>query len=85
MVARLRARQLIRESGKVAQLCGTIHDSIVCDAPKENYLLIGKLLQQAVEEVPMFCKKLWNYEFTLPLKCEVSYGVNKTDMKELVF
>lgn len=85
MVARLRARQLIRESGKVAQLCGTIHDSIVVDTPKENSVTIGKLLQQSIEEVPMFCKKLWNYDFSLPLKCEISFGKNKTDMEEYAF
>lgn len=85
MVARLRARQLIRESGEVAQLCGTIHDSIVVDTPKENSVTIGKLLQQSIEEVPMFCKKLWNYDFSLPLKCEISFGKNKTDMEEYAF
>lgn len=84
MVARLRARQLIRESGKVAQLCGTIHDSIVVDTPKENVYNIGGILKQAVEDVPQYCQKLWGYDFSLPLKCEVSYGKNKTDMKELI-
>lgn len=85
LVARLRARQLIRESGKVAQLCGTIHDSIVVDTPEENVYNIGGILKQAVEDVPQYCQKLWGYTFSLPLKCEVSYGKNKTDMKELVF
>lgn len=81
MVARLRAAQLIGTQGK---LCGTIHDSIVCDAPDERVIEIGKLLKQSIEEVPSFCKKLWDYNFTLPLKCELGYGKNKTDMKELV-
>jgi DNA polymerase I len=84
MLARLRASQLLKLSGGSYQLCGTIHDSIVVDTPEENVYNIGKLLKQAIEEVPSYCKKLWDYDFSLPLKCEVSYGPNKTDMQELV-
>lgn len=84
MLARLRASQLLKLSGGSCQLCGTIHDSIVVDTPEENVYNIGKLLKQAIEEVPSYCKKLWDYDFSLPLKCEVSYGPNKTDMQELV-
>lgn len=84
MLARLSASQLLKLSGGSYQLCGTIHDSIVVDTPEENVYNIGKLLKQAIEEVPPYCKKLWDYDFSLPLKCEVSYGPNKTDMQELV-
>jgi len=85
MLARLRASQLIGKTGPTgASLCGTIHDSIVVDTQEENVYNIGMLLKQAIEEVPLYCKKLWDYNFTLPLKCEVSYGPNKTDMQELV-
>ena len=86
MLARLRASQLLHQGGiREAKLCGTIHDSIVSEAPSDLVLVVGKILKQAVEEVPAFCKQIWGYDFTLPLKCEVSYGPNKTDMKELVF
>lgn len=87
MLARLRANQLLQEFGGECGLCGTIHDSIVIDVDSdmENVYNIGKLLKQAVEEVPSLCKKVWDYDFSLPLKCEIAYGMNKTDMTEMCF
>ena len=84
MLARLEANKLLVASGIEAPFIGTIHDSIVVDTPEENVYNIGKLLKQAVEEVPSLCKKVWDYEFSLPLKCEIAYGPNKTDMTELI-
>lgn len=85
MLARLEANRLLVASGIEAAFIGTIHDSIVVDTPEENVYNIGKLLKQAVEEVPSLCKKVWDYEFSLPLKCEIAYGMNKTDMTEMYF
>lgn len=78
-LARVRCNQLIRESGLEAKLVGTVHDSIVCDAPSENVEAVARLLKQSVEEVPQYVKRLFNYEFTLPLTCEISSGPNKKD------
>jgi len=83
MLARLEARKLLKASGLKADLVGSIHDSIICDAPTENVMQVGKLLLQAVESVPMLCKKVWNYDFSLPLTGEVSYGPNKKDLEDL--
>lgn len=86
-LARLRANQLLEESGleDKAQLVCTIHDSIVADvdnAPEIVYT-ISKLLKQAVEEVPKLCKEIWGYDFALPLTCEIQVGPNKADMEEI--
>jgi DNA polymerase I-like protein with 3'-5' exonuclease and polymerase domains len=83
LLARLRAKQLLQEY-PLALLCGTIHDSIVVDCPSEMCYTIRDILKQSVEQVPEYCKKIWNYNFSLPLKCEISYGPNKTDMKEFI-
>jgi len=84
MLARLRASQLLNQGGLgEAKLCGTIHDSIVCEAPSKNVKEVGQILNQAVSEVPDFCKRIWNYDFSLPLKSVATYGPNKTDMVEL--
>lgn len=84
MLARLRARQLLTLRGGTARLVGTIHDSIVIDVDnnEETMYNIRDILKQAVEEVPAYCKKVWDYDFSLPLKCEIQWGPNKTDMKE---
>lgn len=85
MLARLRASQLIQEHLQADRilLCGTIHDSIVVDCPNDLCYTVGRILKQSVEEVPAYCRRIWGYDFKLPLTCEVSYGMNKTDMKEL--
>ena len=85
MLARLRADQLIRESELEALLISTIHDSIVADVPEENVESIGRLLNQAVEDVPQLCLQTFGYPFSLPLTAEVQYGPNKLDMKDLTF
>jgi len=84
MLARLRASQLLSEAGIEAALIGTIHDSIVCDAPSKNVLPVAKILSQSIAEVPGYCKRVWGYAFSLPLTSEVSIGKNKTDMEVLV-
>ena len=83
MLARLRAAQLFTLHGGSVKLCGTIHDSIVVDCPDEMCYTVRDILKQSVEEVPDYCRKIWGYDFSLPLKCEISVGSNKTDMKEI--
>lgn len=83
MLARLRARRLIMDSGIEAQLISTIHDSIVVDTPAKNVYNISKILKQSIEEVPSLCNKVFGYEFKLPLTCEIQAGPNKKQMEEV--
>jgi DNA polymerase-1 len=85
MLARLEARRRLREAAIVCDLISTIHDSIVADTPSENVELVGKILFDSIEAVPALCKKVFDYDFSLPLTSEVQYGMNKKDMKELTF
>lgn len=85
MLARLRARQLLRESGLSALLISTIHDSIVADCPAWEVDRCGRILNQAVEDVPRLCKLTFGYDFKLPLTAEVQVGANKQQMKDLTF
>jgi DNA polymerase I len=83
MLARLQARRLLRESGVEALLISTIHDSIVADTPFDNVEVVGRILRQAVEDVPKLCEQVFGYAFSLPLTAEVQFGPNKKEMKEL--
>lgn len=85
MLARLQAAKYLRESGLEGLLISTIHDSIVADAPSKNVEAIGRLLNQAIEDVPKLCKQVFGYEFSLPLTAEIQYGPNKKDMQDLTF
>jgi DNA polymerase I len=83
MLARLQARKLLRESGMEALMISTIHDSLVLDTPEKNVYNICTLLKQAIEDVPKLCKQVFDYEFKLPLTCELQAGPNKLEMKEI--
>jgi DNA polymerase I-like protein with 3'-5' exonuclease and polymerase domains len=85
MLARLRCNQLLQQSGAKALLVGTIHDSIVIDCPSSEVQLVGQILKEAIESVPKYVKEIWEYDFKLPLTCEISFGPNKYDQKELLF
>lgn len=83
LLARLEVAHRLREANIVALLLSTIHDSIVVDTPSENVVAVARLLKDSIEAVPSLCKKVWKYDFSLPLTCEVSAGMNKKDMKIL--
>lgn len=85
MLARLEANKRLKESGLEGLLISTIHDSIVVDAPSKNVEPIAHILKDSIEYVPTLCRQVFNYEFKLPLTCEVQYGPNKKDMEELKF
>lgn len=84
MLARLEARKRLREAGIECLLISTIHDSIVADTPKQNVEQVGRILFDSIEAVPGLCKKVFDYDFSLPLTSEVQYGPNKKDMKDLI-
>jgi DNA polymerase-1 len=85
MLARLQAAKYLRTRGLRSLLISTIHDSIVADCPENEVEAVGRILNQAVEDVPMLCKQVYGYDFTLPMTAEVQYGPNKKQMKDLTF
>ena len=85
MLARLEANKRLKASGLEYKLVSTIHDSIVVDTPEENWYTISMVLKDCVEAVPTLCKQIWDYDFALPLTCEVQRGMNKKDMEDVVF
>jgi DNA polymerase-1 len=85
MLARLQARKLMQQKQLRSLLISTIHDSIVADCPDDEVETMGRILNQAVEDVPRLCKQVFDYEFSLPMTAEVQYGPNKKEMKDLIF
>lgn len=84
MLARLEARKRLREAGIMALLISTIHDSIIADTEAKNVEVVGKILLESIESVPLLCKKVFGYDFSLPLTAEVQFGKNKKEMSDLV-
>jgi DNA polymerase I-like protein with 3'-5' exonuclease and polymerase domains len=85
MLARLEANKRLKASGLEFKLISTIHDSIVADCPEHSYRAVGRILYDSIEAVPALCKQVFDYDFSLPLTSEVQYGMNKKEMKEMMF
>lgn len=85
MLARLQAARSFREARLRSILIGTIHDSIIADALGDEVDDVGRILGRSVEDIPRLCRKVFGYEFKLPLKAEIQIGMNKKEMKDLVF
>jgi DNA polymerase I-like protein with 3'-5' exonuclease and polymerase domains len=85
MLARIEFMKNFLASELEGYFVQTIHDSIVVDTPSKNVYNISVMLKDAVEKVPELCKTEWDYDFTLPLNCEILVGPNKKDLKEYNF
>lgn len=85
LLARLECAKRLRLSTlRDVLLVSTIHDSIVVDTKVENLYNVYKILKDSIEAVPSLCKQVWDYDFTLPLTCEIAGGPNKKDMLTII-
>lgn len=83
-IARIEFFKTFRASGLTGEFISTVHDSLVVDTEDGNVYNISCLLKNAIEKVPELCKIHFDYEFSLPLGCEIQVGPNKFHMKELI-
>ena len=82
MLARISAHNRIRKSGINAIPVMTVHDSIVydvLDTSKEAWYNIGRILKEAVNDVPLNFRRLFEVEFDLPLDAEIQVGTTLGD------
>lgn len=84
MLARLRAKQRLRETNVKALMVSTVHDSIVVDTPSDNVEIVAKILFESIQDVPRLVREVWGYDFKLPLTSELQIGNNKLDMQPYV-
>jgi len=83
MLARIEFWKRFKASGLEGKFIQTIHDSLVVDTPEKNVYTVGMMLKESVEAVPDLCRQHFNYNFSLPMNCEIQVGKNKKDLKEL--
>lgn len=85
MLARIEFFRRLQESGLEAKFICTIHDSLVVDTPEKNWYTISVMLKDSIEAVPDLCRKHFQYDFSLPMWCEIQVGPNKLHMEEVKF
>jgi DNA polymerase I len=84
-LARVEFYKRLQQSNLPGEFICTIHDSLVVDVPDEMCYTIKYMLRDSIEAVPALCKEWFDYEFSLPVWCEVQAGPNKRDMEEVIF
>lgn len=84
-LARVEAFNRFKQSGLEGEFICTVHDSLVFDTPSKNCYNIGMLLKDSIEYTPTLCKQWFDYDFSLPIWCEIQVGPNKFDMTEFKF
>ena len=90
MIGRISFFRRFKASNLTGKLVSTIHDSLVVDAPcetldklDENCYNICMMLKSCIEDIPMNFERLFGVKFNLPMRCEISYGLNKKDREVL--
>lgn len=61
----------------------TIHDSMIVDAPEAYVEPLTRMFHEVFRDIPANIKKLFGYEWRVPLTCEVKMGKNLKDMHEV--
>ena len=64
-----------------AVLISSVHDSIVVDSPSKWLPQIAQMFHEVFRDLQPNIKKLFGYDWKVPLACEVKYGPN---MKEMI-
>ena len=82
MMARLMAYKRIKALDIPCDFVSTVHDSIVVDTHKAHLEQLKDIFNQVFADIPSQIKKVFGYEWTVPMECESKYGMNMKDMRK---
>lgn len=71
--------------GKYVKLMQTVHDSVLADAPTELTQPLANLYHEVFKDIPANIKKIFGYNWHVPLECETYCGKNQKDTQEIKF
>lgn len=83
MIARISAFNRLKRLGWPVLLISTVHDSIVVDCPDDYVQRVTDLFYDVFADLIDNIKRLFGYNWTVPLHCECKAGPNMKDMKEV--
>lgn len=66
-------------------LVSTVHDSILCDAPKAYIEPLTAMFHEVFRDLPKNIKNIFGYDWKVPLACEVKAGMDMKNMKEIKY
>lgn len=82
-LARISFARRLWERGWPVIMISTVHDSIVVDAPPEWVQAVVDLFHQVFDDLIANIKRVWKYDWVVPLDCECKYGPNMKDMQKI--
>jgi hypothetical protein len=80
MLARLSAKRRIQAAGIPCDWISTIHDSIGLDTHEKYLQPLKEIFDGVFLDLPANIKKLFGYEWVVPMTCESKYGHNLKEM-----
>lgn len=81
-IARVSAFRRFKDQRIEGVLISTIHDSIVADVESHEVERTCQLFHDVFEAIPLNFKRVFDVEFDLPTRCEISYGPDKFNLIE---
>lgn len=84
MIARISFTNRLQKLGWPVLLISTVHDSIVVDCPDEYIHRVAKLFYDVFDDLQGNIKKLFGYDWKVPLDCECKFGPKMNGMKKLL-
>ncbi len=82
-IARISAYRRIRAKNLPVKWLSTVHDDIKTDCPTPYLQETADIFYQVFEDLPKNIKKIFGYEWVVPMTCEAKIGPNFKDMQKL--
>lgn len=83
MLARVSFWNRIRKYKLPVKMIQTVHDSIVVDGEDKYIQQTVDLFHEVFDDLQTNIKRMFKYEWVVPLACECKAGLNMADMKEV--
>lgn len=82
-IARISGFNRVKAAGIPCKFISTVHDSIVIDVATEYLQQVADIFYQVFDDLPKNVKRLFNYDWIVPMPCECKYGMNMKDTTKL--
>lgn len=83
MIVRISLFNRVQALGLPVKFISTVHDSVLIDCPSEYLQQLVDIAYQVFDDLQLNIKKLYGYEWVVPMTCECKYGPNMKDMQKL--
>jgi DNA polymerase-1 len=82
MLARIMAYKRIKAACIPCLFRSTVHDSIVLDCRIKDLQRLKEIFEQVFTDLPAEIKKIFGYDWVVPMACECKYGPNMKEMSK---